>query len=80
MNLTVVALLRQRKSMSRAVVTGGVMSPGEGDAVGTMAGRTIGAANGDEEAGGGIGARANSLVTLITTGAARPTTTTTMSR
>ena len=50
-NCTVAVSLRQRDPMPFAVVTGGVTSPGEGEAVGVMVGTASGAASGSDSGG-----------------------------
>ena len=78
-NCTVAVSLRQREPMPLAVVTGGVTSPGDGDAVGVMVGTASGAAGGSDS-GGETGALVAAEATLTTPGRARPNAAMRMSR
>ena len=70
-NSTVAVSLRQREPMPLAVVTGGVASPGEGEAVGMTLGSATGAA-GDRDPGGEAGASVMAADTLTMPGSASP--------
>ena len=78
-NCTVAASLRQRDPMPFAVVTGGVTSPGEGEAVGVTVGTASGAAMGSDS-GGVVGTVVTADATLTMPGKARPTAAMRMSR
>ena len=71
MNSTVAVSLRQREPMPLAVVTGGVVSPGDGEAVGVMLGSATGAAGG-KDSGGEAGASEMAADTLTMPGSASP--------
>ena len=70
-NSTVAVSLRQREPMPLAVVTGGVVSPGDGEAVGVTLGSAIGTTGGSE-AGGEAGASEMTADTLTMPGSASP--------